>query len=353
MRLKSKLYKSSESTYFRKAARNFYLLAILVFTVCMLLNQHEYFINSRVILIVTDIASTVLIFSGLFLYIKKKIALKLSSAVYVYTTLFNLTISTWYYYYHEIFFANNFLLTTFLFCIQIVIAGLCIGRKHAFAAAGLYCALLGPLLFISHDVFLRHNEFAILFLIMAFSFGVSGFLNVLERTHKEELALKEEIFEKDRSINLEHYKRLGFELESKQKELTAKTMFMVEYAEKNTALFEELKTFKTMMKKQEKTQLDEVIQRYCIENSEKYWKEFEISFLEGNPEFFRKLSLVCTELSPAELKLATLLRLGLSSKQIGSLTSNTPASVDVARSRLRNKLNLPSNTNLTSFLTSL
>jgi DNA-binding CsgD family transcriptional regulator len=230
---------------------------------------------------------------------------------------------------------------------------LCIGRKHAFFSAGTFCLFLGPLLFISKDDFLIHNSPAILFLIIAFSFGVSGFLNVLEKTYKEEIALKEEIFEKDKSITLEQYKRLSFELETKQKELTAKTMFMVEYAEKNTALFDELKTFKTVIKKQDQIQLDEVIQRYCIENSEKYWKEFETSFLEGNPEFYKKLSLICAELSPAELKLATLLRLGLSSKQIGSLTSNTPASVDVARSRLRNKLNLPSNTNLASFLLSI
>ena len=274
----------------------------------------------------------------------------MTSAVYVYTTLINLAISTWYYFYYHIDFTGNFLISTFIYCINTVVAGFCIGRKHAFITAGLYVVSFGPLLTISHDNFLNENSIAIVFLIVAFSLGVSGFLNVLERTHNEELVLKDEIFEKDKTIAEQQNKRLNFELYTKQKEIAAKAMFIVEYTESNNAFVRKLRSLKSGMKKKEQQLLDEIIHEHSVAHHNSYWKEFEASFLDVHPDFYKKLYKVCSELTPSELKLASLIHLGLSSKQIGSITSTEPESVDVARSRLRRKLNLPPDVNLRTFL---
>jgi hypothetical protein len=300
-----------------------------------------------------DAISVILISFALLLYIKKGIGFRLNSSIYVYTTLIDLTLSSWYYYNHNIFFTGNFLFCTFLYCINIVVAGFCIGRKHAFIAAGLYIVSLGPLIYISNDNFLYQNAFVIVFLIIAFSVGVSGFLFVLENSHREELSLKEKIFEKDRVLAIEHNKWLSLELETKQKEIVAKTMFLLEYAENNSALVKKLESLKERMKHSEQKLLNDIIQQHKINHHEKYWKEFEASFLEVHPDFYKKLSQICPDLSPSELKLAALVHLGLSSKQIGSLSTNTPESIDVARSRLRSKLNLPTEANLKTFLSNL
>lgn len=80
-------------------------------------------------------------------------------------------------------------------------------------------------------------------------------------------------------------------------------------------------------------------------------KQFQYYFSEIHPEFIRKLSHLGKEkLSPAEIRLAMLLRLHLTSKEIASIFRITPDSIRVARYRLRKKLLLDSEVDLVDFL---
>jgi hypothetical protein len=339
-------------SHFQKAAKSFYFIAIVSFTLCLLLNQPGYFRQSFWNLIITDVISFACIYCALGLYLLNKIDLKLAGAVYAYTTLADIGLSTWFLIYHHHFTAN-FLLGTFIYCINIVVAGFCVGRKHAFISASIYVFCFGPLIYVSRDAFLIENAITVLFLISAFALGVSGFLHVLERSHKEELALKEQVFEKDRALALKQNHLLNLDLELKQKEIVAKTIFLLEYARNNSTFIKKLNSIKEGMKSSTQKQLNDIIEKHRIENQEKYWKEFEVSFLEVHPEFYKKIYQICPDAKPTDLKLAALIRLGLSSKQIGNITSCTPESVDVARSRLRNKLNLSIDINLKIFLTNI
>ena len=56
------------------------------------------------------------------------------------------------------------------------------------------------------------------------------------------------------------------------------------------------------------------------------------------------------ELTGNDLKLVSMLKIGLSSKEIAAILSISSSSVDVARSRLRKKLELGLEQNLTVFL---
>jgi DNA-binding CsgD family transcriptional regulator len=133
----------------------------------------------------------------------------------------------------------------------------------------------------------------------------------------------------------------------------AQSMFLVEYSENNNAFIKKLDSLKKNLNSDNQMHLNEIIQEHRTEHFKKNWKEFESSFLEVHPEFYKKLHINCPALSPAELKLAALIHLGLSSKQIGSITSGKPESVDVARSRLRTKLGLLADTNLRTFFLNL
>ncbi|MGS2762630.1 tetratricopeptide repeat protein [Sinomicrobium sp. M5D2P9] len=87
---------------------------------------------------------------------------------------------------------------------------------------------------------------------------------------------------------------------------------------------------------------------------EEEWDEFMGFFKDIHPEFFKKLAAITTEkLSSAELRLAMLLRLNLSSKEIAPILRVTPDSVRVARYRLRKKLPIPSKQELVGFLMEL
>ena len=59
------------------------------------------------------------------------------------------------------------------------------------------------------------------------------------------------------------------------------------------------------------------------------------------------------DLSPSEQQMCALLRLKLSTKEIATVKNISPASVKVMRHRLRKKMNLNSEINLSEFLDTL
>ena len=70
-------------------------------------------------------------------------------------------------------------------------------------------------------------------------------------------------------------------------------------------------------------------------------------------DFNAKLSENFPDLTPQERRLATLLRLGFSSKYIATLMNITPKSVEISRYRLRQKLGLEKGSNLVNFIKSI
>ena len=70
-------------------------------------------------------------------------------------------------------------------------------------------------------------------------------------------------------------------------------------------------------------------------------------------DFNAKLSENFPKLTQQERRLATLLRLGFSSKYIATLMNITPKSVEISRYRLRQKLGLSRGDNLVNYIKSL
>ncbi|MDR2281666.1 MAG: transcriptional regulator [Sphingobacterium sp.] len=85
-------------------------------------------------------------------------------------------------------------------------------------------------------------------------------------------------------------------------------------------------------------------------NDDRDWDVFEKSFNEAHGNFFKKLKVDFPALVPNDLKLCAYLRLNMSSKEIASLLNITTRGVEIRRYRLRKKLNIPSDKNLSEFL---
>lgn len=347
------MYKLLNNEGFLTSIRAFYFVALISFTVSLLLNQPEYFNNQRWGIILIDAITIFIVYVALLLYLKNIIGLRLNCVFLIYGTIINISLSTWYYFYHDIYFSSNFLFGTFIFCIYIVIAGFCIGHKQVFVISGFYMIFFFPLIFISGDTYLINNVIVLPFLVIAFSFAISAFLYLFESSHNRELGLKEKLYNKDKLLFSEKNHRLTSELENKKRELMAKTMFLLKHTENFNSFVKELNILKGGIKNSEQRLLNTIIQKHRLEQYNSYFKEFKTIFLEIHPQFHRKLYQACPLLSPSEYKLADLLHLGLSSKQIADITSVTPESVDVARSRLRKKLKLSSETKLTTYLLAL
>ncbi|PQJ78716.1 helix-turn-helix and ligand-binding sensor domain-containing protein [Polaribacter porphyrae] len=165
--------------------------------------------------------------------------------------------------------------------------------------------------------------------------------DVLERAQKE-LELKE-LENKQKIIKLNNDK-LRSDIESKNRELATSTMSIIK---KN----EFLNTIKAELLSRGKENIDKVIKIIDKNlNNTDDWKLFQEAFNNADKNFLKKIKTKHPELTPNDLRLCAYLRLNLSSKEIAPLLNISPRSVEVKRYRLRKKMNLSHNANLTNYI---
>ncbi|ARV14433.1 helix-turn-helix and ligand-binding sensor domain-containing protein [Polaribacter sp. SA4-12] len=80
------------------------------------------------------------------------------------------------------------------------------------------------------------------------------------------------------------------------------------------------------------------------------WKMFQEAFNNADKNFLKKVKDKHPGLTPNDLRLCAYLRLNLSSKEIAPLLNISPRSVEVKRYRLRKKMDLPHDSNLTNYI---
>jgi DNA-binding CsgD family transcriptional regulator len=84
--------------------------------------------------------------------------------------------------------------------------------------------------------------------------------------------------------------------------------------------------------------------------NEKHQEAFDSYFDEVHQNFIKRLKEAHPVLSPKELRLCAYLKMNLSSKEISSLMNISVRGVEISRYRLRKKLNLDRETNLTDYI---
>ncbi|MFM2286559.1 MAG: hypothetical protein RLZZ543_2056 [Bacteroidota bacterium] len=88
-------------------------------------------------------------------------------------------------------------------------------------------------------------------------------------------------------------------------------------------------------------------------NQDKEWQDFNARFENLNNHFYTRLKEAYPEISPNDLKLCALIRLNLSIKEMAGILNISPDSVKTARYRLRKKLRMNTEDNLTEFILQL
>jgi DNA-binding CsgD family transcriptional regulator len=178
---------------------------------------------------------------------------------------------------------------------------------------------------------------------------------------------KKELLEKNRQINdgqqallkveLKNKelaeKQLQYDLEFRHKELLTYTLNL---AQKNTIMQnvrEGIQELLSTTDKDSKAKISKLVKviDYSLE-SEKDWDEFRMYFEKVHSSFFENLKVSHPDLSQGDLKLCALISLNLSMKEMAELMGISPESVKMARHRLRKKLNLTTEENLSDFVAS-
>ncbi|MEI8046507.1 MAG: tetratricopeptide repeat protein [Bacteroidota bacterium] len=156
---------------------------------------------------------------------------------------------------------------------------------------------------------------------------------------------------KTKNIRLEK-QYLADEVEFKNKELTLNVMSLIKKSELIVDISNRLiEMEQNSTENATKSAILQIVNSLQRNSNNDIWEEFEVRFRQVHNNFYEKLLTRFPELSPSELKLCALLRLNLSTKEICELTGQLPASLDMARYRLRKKLSLTDSTiNLVTFL---
>jgi DNA-binding CsgD family transcriptional regulator len=149
-------------------------------------------------------------------------------------------------------------------------------------------------------------------------------------------------------------KNLTQDVEIKNKELTTNVMYLIRKNELINSVAERLLALEKQAGVSNAKALHDIIMDLQREADNDTWKEFELRFNQVHSDFYNKLRKLHPGLSPADEKLCAFLRLNMSSKEIAAITQQSTKSVEVARARLRKKLNLTNTTsNLVVYLSTI
>ncbi len=146
---------------------------------------------------------------------------------------------------------------------------------------------------------------------------------------------------------------LDQEVDYKKKELTSKMIYVLEKNEFIVSIGKKLMDLKPKLDKESQIEIQQLINELKNNSSSKIWDEFEIRFKEVHSAFYENLNKLYPDLTPNEIKICAFLRLNMSTKEISAITHQSIKSINVARTRLRKKLNIETEENLISFLINL
>lgn len=179
---------------------------------------------------------------------------------------------------------------------------------------------------------------------------IRGNKALLERQN-ELLEIKEKLIATEKeNINLLEA-RMATEVEAQSKALTAQTLHVLDKNQMLEEIQEKLKKSLEEDPKEQKKKVRNLIKQIDHNFSQDTdWDDFKFSFEKVHQDFFKKLNQSGKELTPGELKLASLMRMNLSSKEIASTLGISLESLRISRYRLRKKLNLEKGESLQQFL---
>ena len=139
------------------------------------------------------------------------------------------------------------------------------------------------------------------------------------------------------------------------KELANQTMSLVQKNKFMDRLKKELKNLQSQTEDSSmKSKISLIINRIDKEFDDKRQKElFETYFDEVHEDFFKRLTERYPNLTPREQKLCAYIKMNISTKEIATLQNISTRGIEIGRYRLRKKLGLDRDTNLSTFISSI
>lgn len=172
---------------------------------------------------------------------------------------------------------------------------------------------------------------------------------------QREEQFKSEALENEKEMIRLRNEKLNMEMIHKEKELANSTMMIIQKNEILQKLMHDLNKVKSALPdEQHKNQINSTIRKISKEiDNEKQWQVFNTHVEQVHENLFTKLKQMYPELTPREISLCAYLRMNISSKEISTLMNISTRGVEISRYRIRKKLGLDRNANLTDFMMKL
>jgi len=152
----------------------------------------------------------------------------------------------------------------------------------------------------------------------------------------------------DQQVTKLNNEKLSQEIEGKNRELAISTMSIIKRNEF-------LRSIKKELKNNDQINKDNPVFKLIEKNlnNTKDWNFFKDAFNNADKDFLKRAKQLHPDLTHNNLKFCAYLRLNLTSKEIAPLLNISVKSVEIRRYRLRKKLNLQHETNLTDYILSI
>jgi ligand-binding sensor domain-containing protein/DNA-binding CsgD family transcriptional regulator len=177
---------------------------------------------------------------------------------------------------------------------------------------------------------------------------------LLAYSAKEQSYQREALLAEKEIINLRN-EQLRSSMIHRDKELANQTFHLIEKNKFLLKLKDELRKLNAQISEDHLTsRLNQLIRRIDKDiDNEKQWEVFETAFDDVHEDFMKSMKERYPQLTPRDLKLAAYLRMNLSTKEIAALMNISVRGVEISRYRLRKKIGLDRDMNLTSFVLEL
>jgi len=211
--------------------------------------------------------------------------------------------------------------------------------------------LIANLKIINRNYLLAAFSFSSIFLLISLWYIIRK--NRIEKElSKVAINNAELIREQENQLKIQKENQLKTDLQLKNRQLTTYSLSSIKHV--NTTEDIILKISKIIynepIKQSTKAELSQVIDQMKRNLIKSDWKEFKTYYEQAHPSFYENLFYKHPDLTANEEKLCAFISLGLSTKDIASLTFRQLKSIDSARLRLRKKLNIDSNISIFDYL---
>ncbi len=181
------------------------------------------------------------------------------------------------------------------------------------------------------------------------------FLKQEELHRLREQRLKEDSLIAEKEVERLRNEALNLEMIHKEKELANSSMLLIKKNEMLNLLYEELQSISSSPGTDTaKSKINSLIRKISKEiDNDNQKKVFNLHLEQVYEVMFKKLKEQYPEITPHELNLCAYLRMNMSSKEIATLMNISPRGVEIGRYRLRKKLKLDREANLTDFIMNL